>query len=361
MLKSKLLASTILVSAAALVAAPAADAASLKLGGVAEFWVGVADQDKNGDAATDTINDYDVKTDMEIHFKAEETLDNGMKVGARLEMEAGNGNDAHGVGAQGDTGFDESYGWVKTKFGQIGVGNNDVAAAYVGGISVVGPVGIIKSDAGDWIPSFDQGLNNTDSDVGTGDANNVTYFTPRVGGVQLITSWTPDQSNDGASEYDDQETAGFHDVFSGAIKYGGKFGKVGVEVNAGLTHKPTSVGAPGGEDEDGHAFKVGLKFGPVHVTGAYAFENRATMATFYGGGVIVKLDKLNRVSAGFSYSEETDGGADVGDGTLVTVGFERKMGKGISFAASAFYVETDLAASDVRDGYGLVGGFKVGF
>ena len=368
--KSKLLASTMLVSAATLMAAGSASAAALKLGGFAEFWFGVADGNNASDASVGggagTDNDWDVKTDMEIFFLAEETLANGIKVGARLEMEAGNGNDGHGGGAQGVTGFDESFGWVKTKFGQLNLGNNDPASAYIGGISVVGPVGIIKSDAGDWIPGFGQALNNTDSDLGTGDAQNVTYFTPKVAGAQVIVSYTPDSSNDAGSDYDDAETTGFYDVFSGAIKYGGSFGKVKVALGAGATHSNSGTGTGGdSEKNDGHAVRGAVTFGPATITGAYAYENLGSMRTFWAGGARVSISKMDRVSLGVSYSENEAAGSTNRESTLVTLGYERNVGKGIKFAASGFWGEDDRGAGSgtgtSREGVGLVGGFRVGF
>lgn len=363
--KSKLLASTMLVSAAALMATGGANAAQLKFGGFAEFWAGIGDANQKGDDAKQTVNDFDIKTDMEIFFLGEETLDNGIKVGFRAEMESGNGQDAAG-GAQGVTGWDETFGWVKTKFGQLNLGNNDVASAYVGGVSVVGPVGIIKSDAGDWLPGFGQGLNNMDMDLGTGDAQNVTYFTPKVGGAQVIVSYTPDNSDGASSDYDDSETTGIRDVLSGAVKYSGKFGKVGVGVSAGLTHLNTGTGTGGdSEKRDGHGVRTQIKFGPVAVTGAYAKENNTSDVDFIGGGVIFSLSKMNRVSAGFSYSETEVGKNTTRESTLVTIGYERKVGKGISFAASGFWGEDDRGAGSgtgtKRNGVGLVTGFKIGF
>ena len=141
MIKSKLLASTMLVSAAALMAAGNANAMELKLGGFIEFWAGYADTDKTNTKD----NDFDIKQDSEITFRAEETLDNGIKVGALFEMEAGNGSDDGSTTAGTETGFDETFGWVKTKWGQVNIGNNDVATAYIGGVSTVGPVGTLVS------------------------------------------------------------------------------------------------------------------------------------------------------------------------------------------------------------------------
>merc|ERR1712054_596994 len=139
-------------------------------------------------------------------------------VGGRIEMEAGNGNDG-----QTANGFDETSLYVSGSFGKLQMGNNDVAAASAGGVSVVGPVGIIKSDAGDWIAATGS-LNNSDNDLGMGDAQNVHYSTPKINGLQLSVSYTPDASDGANSDFDDSETSGFKDGVSGLVKYNGKFG-----------------------------------------------------------------------------------------------------------------------------------------
>jgi hypothetical protein len=360
--KSKLLASTMLVSAAALMVAGGANAATLKLGGVAEFWVGVGDPNGKLDSATNQLNNFDVKNDSEIHFKAEETLDNGLKIGALLEMEAGNGNDN-----AGGTGFDETSGWVKAPWGQINLGNNDVASSYVGGVSAVGPVGVIKSDAGDWLNGFDARLNNVDADVGVGDAQNVTYFTPRVAGVQLIVSYTPDQTDTGGDGvYDDSETTGFNNAWSGAVKYGAKFGEVGIKLNAGMTHVKTAGGGVSADDSatrDAHNVKAEVSVGRATITGAYAKENLDSQNEFYyGAGVVFAVSKTDKVSAAWTYSEDADvqGTKDLGS-SIYAFGYSRNLGKGISLAASAFYAEEEQATGGDQSGVGVVGGFVVKF
>ena len=86
MLKSKLLASTVIVAAAAAVAAAPASAAKLKLSGYYEAWVGVG-----ADGVASQVNNFDVKHDSEINFDWKQKLKNGMTVGGRMELEAGTG------------------------------------------------------------------------------------------------------------------------------------------------------------------------------------------------------------------------------------------------------------------------------
>lgn len=357
MTKSKLLASTILISAAAAMAAPSAGALSLKLKGGAEFWAGFAG---NEDAAG-VSNDFDVKQDAEIHFRGEESLDNGLKVGVVFEMEAGNGRDSGG-GAF----FDESFAYVKASWGQINIGNNDVASAYTGGISVVGPVGIIKSDAGDWFLGNYE-LNNTDADAGVGDAQNITYFSPKVGGAQIIVSYTPDSSDGAAGVYDDQETGGIHNAVSGSINYTAKLSGAKIRVAAGYTTVEASDAATGGNDtREAWSTSVKVTAGAATVTAAYAKENLTDKDTFWGVGLIWKLDKMQKVSIGYGFGEETQRGVgnEDRDSSVLTFGYTRNMGKGVSLAASVFRADLDSDGTGTvndREGWGVVGGLKIKF
>jgi outer membrane protein OmpU len=364
MIKSKLLASTMLVAASTMLAAGSADAAQLKLGGFFEQWVGYADNDKAGGAQ----GNFDVKQDSEINFQAEETLDNGMKVGVLFEFEAGNGAAAGAEGSgNSTTGFDETFAWVKASWGQLNIGNNDVASAYVGGVSTVGPVGITKSDANDWFAGAAGELLDTDGDVGVGDAQNITYFTPRVGGFTAIVSYTPDSSDTATSAFDNQETTGTHNAFSGALKYSGKWGKTGLGLNIGYTHAELTDAAVGVSDATAEALVAAgsLDFGAFKITAAFAKENAdADLDQFYAAGVVYKMDKVSTVSLAYAKGEETQKGVGVADEStkIITLGYARNMGKGVSFEGSLFKVSnTQATAAESNDGIGLVGGLKIKF
>ena len=358
--KTKLLASTMLVSASVLMTAGSASALSLKLGGYFEQWVGYADNDAAGGA----VNDFDVKQDSEITFRAEETLNNGMKVGALLEFEAGNGAPASGGGGGNSiTGWDESFLWVKMgSKGQINIGNNDVASAYVGGVSAVGPVGIVKSDANDWFAGSAGEINNTDGDVGAGDRQNITYFTPRIAGFQGIVSYTPDASDTNTSDFDDQETAGIHNVMSGAVKYSGKVGGARFGANIGYTHAENDDGGAEATSEavvtSGWVSFSGLKLGV-----AYAKENIADKDEWIAVSAVYKAKK-NSFSLGYGKGEETQKGVGVADTSqaVTALSYQRNLGKGVNFGASLFKVSNSQAtAAASNGGFGLVGGLKLRF
>ena len=90
-MKHILLGTTALV-AAGLMAGPAAAQQGVQLG-LGGFYFGALggnvdeDFDANGFSDNDK-NTWDFKQDVEVHFLGETTLDNGLTVGARIELEA---------------------------------------------------------------------------------------------------------------------------------------------------------------------------------------------------------------------------------------------------------------------------------
>ncbi len=347
---SKLLSTTVLVSAAALIAAAPASAAKLKLGGYYEQWFGWG-----ADGTGTPVSNFDVKNDAEIYFSFKEKLSNGMTVGGRFEMEAGNGNDG-----QSANGFDETSVYVSGSFGKIMLGNNDVAAASAGGVSVVGPVGIIKSDAGDWIAATGS-INNSDNDLGFSDSQNVTYATPKINGLQLSVSYTPDNSDGANSDFDDSETSGIKEGISGLLKYSGKFGGAGITLALGRT---TGVDTDRSNfDMEGTNVSMKLSTGPFTITATNNTEETRSNRKdkFTGAGLIYKLDKANSVSAGYGKGKRVNTGGSDTEQTVYTFGAQRNLGKGVSVSASVFNSETQNQTGTNVDDTGFAAGIKVSF
>jgi hypothetical protein len=330
----------------------------LKLGGYIEFWGGYGANDKT----RGVVNDFDIKQDTEIHFSIKKKLDSGIKVGAKLEMESGVGN-TNAKTWQASTIFDESYGWMQTKFGKFSIGNNDVASAYVGGVSVVGPMGITKSDVADWLPDSQGLLNNTDVDLGAGDAQNITYFTPKVNGLQAIFSYVPDKSDGGANTaYDDQETTGFHNHFSGALKYGAKMGGTSVSLGAGYSTVENTDTVGAASESNGYGMTARISFSGLKLSATHAHENNASDTDQYWAVAALYKAGKNSFSIGYADAQE-DGntGGTKNTSNLVTVGHQMSIGKGVTWASSIASAENNQSGSTKVDGVAVVSGFKMKF
>jgi len=88
-MKKVLLGSTALVAAGLIAGhAEAADGVKLSLGGYYRGVAGVMFDDFDGAAAglEDDLRNYVFKQDVEVHFKGETTLDNGLTVGASFSL-----------------------------------------------------------------------------------------------------------------------------------------------------------------------------------------------------------------------------------------------------------------------------------
>jgi len=342
---SKLLSTTILVSAAALIAAAPASAAKLKIGGYMEQWIGTAG---DGDAAPH--NNFDIQNDSEIYFKFKEKLSNGLTVGGAFELEAGTGQ---------TTKYDESSLYVSGSFGKIEIGNNDGAGA-VASVKVVGPVGHVKSDRSAWV-SMTTAPNDFDIDLGSGDAQQIKYTSPKVNGLQLAVSFKPDSSDgSGMKSRDAASGTDFHDTVAGSITYSGNFGGTKVKLGLGATNnEENSV------TQDGYSVGLSLAQGPFAFTFGYAQEEFSSTneQTFQGAGLIYSLDKVNKISVGYTLGKKKTGTASSDrEENITTIGYSRSLGKGVSLQASAFNVDTNhgSGATNVNEN-GVVGGFRVDF
>ena len=123
-MKKQLLTTTALVAAGVFAVSGAALAKkpTLSVGGGIEQIVGVGEN--SGDFATANPRvGFDQITDSEIHFNGAVTLDNGIKIKTRVELE---GNTAGGDGG-GDT-IDENWMRISGSFGEIRLGSGDGAA-----------------------------------------------------------------------------------------------------------------------------------------------------------------------------------------------------------------------------------------
>lgn len=183
-MRHKLLASTACVGAG-LVACPgfAADGIKLSVGGFfSEAYMATFDDDGEGEAGNERNTDGFFNS-AEIFFDGSTTLDNGITVGAHVELE----------GETEDDQIDEAWVFFSGGFGEARIGSIDDALSYS---CVLPPGGTGNFSAF----SPDQWAANTmisnpacvgvDESAG-GDAQKILYFSPVFGGFQLALSYTP--------------------------------------------------------------------------------------------------------------------------------------------------------------------------
>ena len=191
-MKCLLRTTTALVSVAA-TAGPAAAAEPIRLmvgGFFREAYMVNFDDDGEGELGNERNTDG-FFNDAEIHFMGMTTLDNGLSVGARVELE--------GEDNAGDQ-IDEAWIYFSGGFGEVRIGSNDDALA---GACILPPGGTDNFSAfspNQWaanVSPFAPGFPALTSNavcIGVDDredAQKIVYMTPVFGGFQLRLSYTP--------------------------------------------------------------------------------------------------------------------------------------------------------------------------
>ena len=186
-MKHILLGSTALV-AASLVAGTASAADPVKLGitGFYQSALGGLPWD-DGNADSETRN-YSVETNGEVRFLGETTLDNGLTVGARVEMEAFNSSDQ----------IDQAYAFISGGFGEVRLGDTLEAlsqmcylAPQAGALFGADSPNFNFSNAG----VLGYGATNGTCYGLAAESSSILYFSPSFGGFSFAASFAPEASD----------------------------------------------------------------------------------------------------------------------------------------------------------------------
>jgi len=162
-------------------AAGAADGVKLGVGGYfREAYMVVFDDDGEGEAGNEHNTDG-FFNDAEVHFIGSTTLDNGLEVGARIELEGENDDDQ----------IDESWIYFSGGFGEVRIGSLDDALSQLCVFAPGGTANFSAFSPNQW------GANTlTSNSICFGvddksDSQKIVYFSPVFGGFQLGVSYTP--------------------------------------------------------------------------------------------------------------------------------------------------------------------------
>jgi predicted porin len=359
--------------------AMAADGIKLGVGGFfREAYMVTFDDDSEGELGNERNTDG-FFNDAEIHFDGETTLDNGLTVGARVELEGENADDQ----------IDEAWVFFSGGFGEVRVGSQDDALA---GSCILPPGGTDNFSAfspnqwganNDVIAEDFPALTSNAACVGVDDkedAQKLVYITPNFGGFQLALSYTPnggdEDHTDGVGPHigmpfnDDEESR--HNVGAYATyQYEGD--GWGLTAGGGGSFEGHVEQSPGADRDEQQFYQAGLNltFGQFAVGGVFEYYNNLvsfdtgdeTDAWVAGGGVAYTMDAW---TFGAQYSHQladTDGSGGDGnqdftmDRAVLTANYV--LGPGINLDGEVGYtwVDTDPETADNVDDYE---GFEVG-
>jgi len=345
----------------------AADGIKLSLGGFFQTAIeGNAAEWGHSDLDNGRYNDG-VFSDGEIYFLGKTTLDNGLTVGARVELEAEQKSDQ----------IDAAYVYFQGGFGEFRIGSQNGAlmamcVTPVGGTANFGAfsqnqvINNAFSDAG-----YSNGVCNSVDGFGLGIPADATrsqklmYITPDFGGFQLGLSWSPNGGHEftgvsdfhsGMPEAVDGEQRNIVDAYS---TYARDFDSWGIQAGLGGSWTLSTGGSGSGvKKNDYYQAGLNLTFGSFSVGAAgeyyndYAhFDDDTTGdAWVVGGGMAYNLDAW---TIGFQYTygdwEFTDSNVDRRINTAALTG-KYDMGPGISLDGTVQYTWANGDNGDAADG-----------
>ena len=357
MTTSALVAVGVLASAGA---AQAQGKPTLTLGGWFEGIFGVVSDDgrsravdsnagKDGNLANPTHVAADVMIDSEIFFNGNVTLDNGIRIRTRVELEAQSGNSTDQI--------DESFMRISGKFGEVRVGSEDNAAHLMvtplqGSWSTnVGQN--TNFDVADWIeqPAGIRVSNVNRLDLGDADSEKITYFTPRISGFQLGATYMPAMNSNGI-EIEGNDSAPsprqgvFHEGYAVGATYHTKFNNVGVALGAGYAEAN-----PGLPDQSRPAgFNAGLvvDVGGFRASVGFDHEFNQTQNTVANDGnnheinVGVRYKQgRNNFSVGYAHAEDEHSRAIPGNDKLdqLMASYRRDLGPGVQYRLNLMWAD----------------------
>jgi predicted porin len=338
--------------------AMAADGIKLGLGGFfRSTYMATFDDDGEGEPGNDRNTDG-VFSNAEIFFTGDTTLDNGLIVGARVELEGENANDQ----------IDEAYVHFDGGFGQVRVGSDDEA---LGGACILPPGGTDNFSAfspDNWGANTDPitdafpALTSNAACVGVDDhedAQKIVYYSPNFGGFQLALSYTPNEGAEGQNE-DGGPHIGMPDNLDGESRHNASvYGTYsyagdgwGMDAGIGGSFEGQVESSPG-PDRDKQQFYQGalnFTFGNFAVGGVFEYYNNLfTLDTgddidawVAGGGVAYTMDAWT-FGAQYSHQLSDVKGSDddfTMDRAVATAVYA--LGPGINVDGEVGYTWTDV-------------------
>ncbi len=264
----------------------------------------VIDDDSDGEEFGEPGNERNTDgffSDSEIHFTGSTVLDNGLEVGARVELEGETDEDQ----------VDEAWVWFSGGFGEFRIGSDDDALANTCIMPPGGTANFSAFSPNQW------GANSQESNTAcTGvdvfsDAQKIVYITPVFYGFQLTTSYTPSQFaeshvNEGGphlgmpQKLEQQPDYGV----SAYLTYSYEGNDWGVTVGGGVSlENGTDTLSGGGQtlktnDQDFYQAGLTVTIGNFAIGGAFEYMNDITNVTVSSAGDSLHIEQDSWIAGG---------------------------------------------------------------
>lgn len=397
-MKYTLLGTTALV-AAGLVAGQAYAAeggVKLGLGGFYEGAYGSTfDTDDGGEGSpedTDADRSDSIGQQIEVYFLGEATLDNGLSVGARIELEGQ---------TRGDQ-IDAAYAYISGGFGDFTIGDRGDALSTLCYI-IPRAAHLFGAESADfsWDNSGVNGYGRTNGTCyGIADkSTELMYISPNFGGFTFAASYKPDgtEDTDGSGRPDGFATSSDSDTpyedsedYSIAAQFDRDFNGVHVVVGGGASFVDDVEGSGNVDDPDGRedyqayvTVGFGIGDGTLTVGGSWGLRDNIRSTTLVGGvvtdvntgtnevfgvGATYNLDAWT-VGAGWtegSYESSCGDGGGACDDThdIVSIDASYALGPGVAVEGTVNWHNYDPGDGDDAaelDGFAGGAGLYIGF
>jgi hypothetical protein len=366
-MKKVLLGTTALLGVGSIAgAAQASDGIKLDVGGFFQtVYQGVFDSKSDGHFGNHRNTDR-LLHNAEVHFKGETTLDNGLTVGAQIELEGENSGDQ----------IDKSFVYWSGGFGKVSIGSQDGPIAAC----PVFPPGATANFSGfspaSWGSNDPVGSNSVCADT-VSNSQSIKYTTPNFAGFQLILAYQPSANaedytqvgvNGAGTPTNPDGTA--HHNFAAYVTYSYAGDGWGVDFGGGGSWQGKFNGTDGANDGKSANYQTALTvtFGGFAVGGIFEYfdnggdDNNAWTA---GGGASYGVDAWTvgiQGSHGTYDAGVTGGNGDNGGRSLnrVILTGAYEMGPGVLLDAELGYTWFDDDSTGTDEGNDDYSAFDVG-
>lgn len=365
----KILLGTTAVVGAALIGATSAqaqNAPTVRVGGYFDFGMAWVDDSLDG-ANIANVENY---TDLEIVISVRGKAANGLSYGADIEFQT------DGLGANSTTvNTDEAWGFISSPtLGTLQFGDQDSAANQ---LNVGIPTLHQSSPSGAWIDFAVNGqyLNSTINDGN--DSTKIIYLSPQFFGFDFGVSYAPNggegesQFQAGTTLWRNEATGTIRNEISGALRYRGNFGNVGIAAGiAAMTgDAPTGSGL-----QDPTAYQVGATVSAYGFTvGAHYLWGKYAVGSYGRTGIAQGLDDSSSLNFGAVYRMgafafnafyaigKVDTGAVDREQVAIGVGMTYALAPGMELWLNYVNIDDDNGAGADRDLDVVAGGVRLAF
>jgi hypothetical protein len=267
--------------------------------------VGYASQDDDFLTATGTeATGVDVKGDNEIHFKGSTTLDNGLTVAVKYEIEAGGRNTTTDVG-------DEYAISVSGGFGTIVAGADDNAlvaiakgAPRVGGRLFNGDLDEGDLIGGAYVLNPGSTAPNATFINTNGDSESLSYISPAIAGFTFGASYVPDiNGDDNPNQPSNASTTGSNEAYGVGLMWNGEFSAVTIGVEGGYLWADNGANSTAGAPTTAaynaahEEWQVGAQVGYAGFSLGGAYRGISTDRKVASGNTFAVLGQRDQIDA----------------------------------------------------------------